>query len=85
MLYNQKQMTDCIFLTSLYNFLKYFVWLRVIDEGSVPEMRIWTMLLITTDLKWCIHLGRSLFLNYIHFKKLFCSDVLFSAQRISEA
>ena len=28
------------FLTSLLNFLSYFVWLRITDEGSVPEMRI---------------------------------------------
>ena len=31
-------------------------------EGSVPEMRIWPILLIKFDLKWCIHLSRSLFL-----------------------
>ena len=37
------------------------------DEGSVPEMRIWSILLIKSDLKWCIHLSRSLFLyfNYL--------------------
>ena len=23
-----------------FQFLSYFVWLRIIDEGSVPEMRI---------------------------------------------
>ena len=28
------------FVTSLFNFLNYFVWLRITDEGSVPEMRI---------------------------------------------
>ena len=27
-------------------------------------MRIWSMLLIKSDSKWCIHLSRSLFLNY---------------------
>ena len=32
-----------------------------IDDGSVPEMRIWSILLIKSDLKWCIHLSRSLF------------------------
>ena len=31
-------------------------------EGSLPEMRIWYILLIISDLKWCIHLSRSLFL-----------------------
>ena len=28
------------FVTSLLNFLNYFVWLRITDEGSVPEMCI---------------------------------------------
>ena len=28
------------FWTSLFNLLNYFVWLRITDEGSVPEMRI---------------------------------------------
>ena len=27
------------------------------DEGSVPEMRKWSVLLIKSDLKWCIHLS----------------------------
>ena len=40
----------------------YFVWPRITDRGSVPEMRIWSILLIKSDLKWCIHLSRSLFL-----------------------
>ena len=39
-----------------------FVWLRITDEGSLPEMRIWSILLIKSDLKWCIHLSRGLFL-----------------------
>ena len=46
----------CTFVTSLFNFLNYFVRLRITDEGSVPEMRIWSTLLIKSDLKWCIHL-----------------------------
>ena len=48
-------------------FVNYFVWLRIIDEGSVPELRIWSILLIKSDLKWCIHLSRSLFMyfNYL--------------------
>ena len=50
---------------SLFNFLNYIVWLRITEEGSVPEMRIWSILLIISDLKWCIHLSRSLFL-YLH-------------------
>ena len=49
----------------------YFVWLRITDEGSVLEMRIWSILLIQSDLKWCIHLGRSLFLYFksIYFRQ----------------
>ena len=50
------------FGASIFNFWNYFVWLRITDEGSVPEMRIWSILLIQSDLKWCIHLSRSLFL-----------------------
>ena len=34
--------------------------LRITDEGSLPEMRIWSILLINSYLKWCIHLSRSL-------------------------
>ena len=34
------------FVTSLFNFLNYFVWLMITDEGSVPEMRIWSILLM---------------------------------------
>ena len=42
--------------------LNYFVWSRINDEGSLPEMRIWSIFFIKSDLKWCIHLSRSLFL-----------------------
>ena len=49
-------------LASFFKFLNYFVWLRITDEGSVPDMRIWSILLIKSDIKWCIHLSRSLFL-----------------------
>ena len=44
-----------------FQLLNYFVWLRITDEGSVPEMRIWSILLIKSEWKWCIHLSRSLF------------------------
>ena len=47
------------------NFLNYFVWLRITDEGSVPELRIWSILLIKSDIKWCIHLIRTLFLYLV--------------------
>ena len=49
------------YFSTTYN---YFIWLRVTDEGSVPEMRIWSILLIKSDLEWCIHLSRSLFLYF---------------------
>ena len=42
-------------------------WPRKIDEGSAAEIRIWSILLIHSDFKWCIHLSKSLFLN-LHFK-----------------
>ena len=45
-------------------FVNYFVWLRITDEGSVSEMRIWSILLIRSDLKLCMHLSRSLFLFF---------------------
>ena len=37
---------------------------RITGEGSVPEMRIWSILYINSDIKWCtcIHLSRSLFI-----------------------
>ena len=41
--------------------LNYFIRLRITDEGSVPEISIWSILLIKSDLKWCIHLSRCLF------------------------
>ena len=33
------------FVTSLANLFSYFVWLRIPDDGSVLEMRIWSILL----------------------------------------
>ena len=53
------------FLALFFNLFNYFVWLRITDEGSIPEMRIWSILLIKSDLKWYIHLGRSLYLYLI--------------------
>ena len=58
------------FWAIIFNFLNYFVWLRITDEGSVPEMRILSILLIKSDLKWCIHLSRSLYL-YSNIQFLF--------------
>ena len=39
------------FWTSLFNVLNYFAWLRITDEGLVPEMRIWSILLIKCHIK----------------------------------
>ena len=46
----------------IFQLFNYFFGLRIIDEGSIPEMRIWSIVLIKSDLKWCIHLSRSLYL-----------------------
>ena len=51
----------CQFGTSLSNIFDYFVWLRITDEGSLPEMPIWSILLIEFDLKWCTHLSKVFF------------------------
>ena len=51
----------------LHYFCNHFVWLRITDEGSLPEMGIWSILLIKSDLKWCIHLGRSFFFYLTYF------------------
>ena len=45
------------FGTRLSNCWNYSVWPRIDDEGSVPEMLIWFILLIQSDLNWCIHLS----------------------------
>ena len=61
------------FWTLLVIFLNYFVLLRMTDEGSVPEMRILSILLIKPDWKLCIHLTRSLFLCLCML--LFCTSI----------
>ena len=33
-----------------FNLFNYFLWLRITDEGSIPEMRIWSILLIKSAL-----------------------------------
>ena len=38
------------FWASLFNLLNYFVWPRITDVDSVPKMRIWSLLLIISDL-----------------------------------
>ena len=54
----------CTFGHHFSTFKNYFVWLRIIDESSVTEMRIWYISLIKSDWKWCIHLSASLFLYF---------------------
>ena len=46
-------------------------WLRITDEVPVHKMRIWSILLIKSDLKWCIHLSRSLFFIFDFFPIIF--------------
>ena len=43
------------FYLIIFNVWNHFVWLSITDEGSLPEMRIWSILLINYYLKWCIH------------------------------
>ena len=50
-----------------FQLLNLLLWLRTTGEGSVPEMRIWSIFLIKSDLKWCLHLGRSLVLYCISY------------------
>ena len=52
------------FWAFIFNFRNDIVRLRITDEGSLPEMRIWSIFLIKSDSKWCIHLSRSLYLYY---------------------
>ena len=41
-----------------------FFWFRMTDEGSVPEMHIWFILLIQSHLKCWIHRSTSIFLCF---------------------
>ena len=53
------------FRALLFNFLNNFVWLRITDEGSVCEMRIWSILLIKYKLYWSMYISKSEFLYCI--------------------
>ena len=53
------------FVTSSFQLFMLLCWPRITDEGSVPEMRICSILLMKSNLKWCIHLD--LFLYFNHF------------------
>ena len=72
LVYKLRRVTFCqrpLIYLSVYQIplTTHFVWLRITDEGSLPELRLWSILLIESDLKWCIHLSRSLHLyfNYL--------------------
>ena len=58
--YTISPLTLACFGTFEHTFSNYFVWLRITDQGSVPN--IWSILLIKSDSKCCIHLSRSPFL-----------------------
>ena len=58
------------FWAIIFKVWNHFVWLRITDEGSLPEMRIWSISLIKSDLKGCIHLSRSLFSYWKAFSKV---------------
>ena len=62
--------TDFDFITKLQKVsIEYLRRVRLVNSGHlpVPEMRIRSILLIKSDIKWCIHLNRSLLLycNYL--------------------
>ena len=71
LLYSNKKQTCCFPSCSISRMHLDFIWQRITDEGSVPEMRMWSILLVESDLKWCIHLSRSLLL-YSNKKKTCC-------------
>ena len=50
------------FGTPLSNCVNYLVWIRITDERSVSEKRKWSILLIKSISKLCIHLSKSLVL-----------------------
>ena len=37
------------FRAIIFNFWIHIVWLRITDDGSLPEMRIWSILIIESD------------------------------------
>ena len=55
------------FRVSVFYFWKHSVWRRVTDEGSLPTMRIWSILLIKSELKRCMYPQRSLFIFLLYF------------------
>ena len=64
----------------IFNFSNYFVWPRNTDEFSVPEMRIWSILLIESDLNTtpCIDITApyiNFITSYINFT-MRCIDIV---------
>ena len=62
---------NCNFLALLFNFLNYFIWRMITDAHRVPDMYI---LFIKYDLKWCLHLTRSIFL-YQNWRCMWLIDI----------
>ena len=54
-------------LESHVKLLLYFVWLRISDEGSIPETRI----LSVPILKWCINLSRHIIFVFLLSQNVF--------------
>ena len=65
------------FRANIFYFWNHYVLRRITDEGSLPVMRIWSIMLIKSELKWCIHLSRSIFLYLHQFVKELCLFVNF--------
>ena len=48
------------------------------------RVRLWSILLIKSDLKWCIHLSRSLFLYFKEYKRdFYIPNILQSVFRVA--
>ena len=59
-----------------FQLLIILFWLRITVKGSVPEMQIWSILIIKSDWKWCINLRISLFLYFNYFVSVTASGPL---------
>ena len=52
------------FLGITFQYFKLHVlsWLKITCEGYLPKMRIWSILLIKLDVKWCININICIFI-----------------------
>ena len=55
--WNSRHLPTCSYSRDMHilisqNFSVDFVWLKITDKDPVPEMCIWSILLIKSDLKW---------------------------------